>query len=154
MADTYTTVATVTAIDAAKRKVTMGLASGQSSTYVAAKAVDLTQLRVGERIGVRLMDELALSIRTNGAPAKDSIATSFASATDAGATALFEGEAIEASATVTAIDTQMRTVTFRLADGTTKTMKAHGTADLTGFVVGDTVVAKSAVALVVAGANA
>jgi len=152
--DTFTTIATVSAVDATKRKVTMTLASGKSSTYTPAKGVDLAQFRIGERIGVQLMDEMALSIKTNGAPARDAVATSFAAAADAGSGAVFEGESMETSAKVTGIDAKARTITFQLADGTTKTMKAHGSVDLSGLAVGNTVVVKYAVALIVAIANA
>ncbi|HET6472142.1 MAG TPA: hypothetical protein VFG38_09875 [Pseudomonadales bacterium] len=152
--DTFTTIATVTGIDATTRKVTMTLQSGKSSTYTAAKGVDLSRFRIGEQIGVQLMDEMALSIKSSGAPARDAVATSFASAADAGSAAVFEGESMEASATVTAINASARTITFQLADGTTKTMKAHSGVDMAGLTVGDTVVVKYAVALVVAIANA
>ena len=152
--DTFTTIATVTGIDATTRKVTMNLQNGKSSTYTAAKGVDLSQFRIGEQIGVQLMDEMALSIKSSGVPARDAVATSFASAADAGSAAVFEGESIEASARVTAIDATARTITFQLADGTIKTMKAHSGVDMTGLAVGNTVVVKYAVALVVAIANA
>ena len=152
--DVFTTIATVSAVDATKRKVTMTLQNGRSSTYAAAKGVDLARFRVGEQIGVQLMDEMALSIKTNGGPARDAVATSFAAAAHAGSGAVFEGESMEASAKVTGVDAKARTVTFQLADGTTKTMKAHGNVDLTGLAVGNTVVVKYAVALVVAIADA
>jgi hypothetical protein len=151
---TFTTIATVSAVDATKRKVTMTLQNGKSSTYTAAKGVELSQFRIGEQVGVQLLDETALSIKTGGAPARDAVATSFATAADGGSGAVFEGESMEASATVTAVDAKARTITFRLADGTTKTMKAHGSVDLAGLAVGNTVVVKYAVALVVAIANA
>ena len=66
---------------------------------------------------------------------------------------MLEGEAIEVSAQVTAIDTKARTVTFQLADGTTKTMKAHGKIDLSTLHVGTTMIIKYAVSMVVAIAN-
>lgn len=150
LVDTFTTVATVSAIDAANRKVTMTLPNGKTSSYRAAKTVDLSRFRVGEQIGVQLLDETALSIKTGGTPARDAMQTSFAAAGDAAGTAVFEGESMEMSAKVTAVDASTRTVAFQLADGTTKSMKAHRSVDLGGLAVGDTVVVKYAVALVVA----
>jgi hypothetical protein len=152
--DTLTTVATVTAIDAATRKVTMTTPDGKSSTYKAASGIDLSQFQVGQQIGVEVMDETALSIKNNGTPARDAVATSFATEADGGAGAVFESEAVEVSAKVIAIDAKAHTVTLQLADGKTKTMKAHGSVDLSGLAVGSTVVVKYAVAVVVAVANA
>jgi hypothetical protein len=151
---TYTTVATVTAIDAATRKVTMTTLDGKSSTYKAAKGIDLSQFHAGEQIGVEVMDETVLSIKTSGTPARDGVATSLATAANALGSAVFEGEAVEVSAKVIAVDAKTHTVTLQLADGKTKTMKAHGSVDLSGLAVGSTVVVKYAVAVVVAVANA
>ena len=152
--DTFTTVATVTAIDVATRKVTMTTPDGKSSSYKATAGVDLSRFRVGEQIGVEVMDETALSIKRDGAPARDAVATSFAAAAGADGGATFEGEAVEVSAKIIAIDTKARTVTLQLANGTTKTLKAHGSVDLSQANVGTTVVVKYAVAVVVAVASA
>jgi hypothetical protein len=153
MVNTFTTVATVTAIDATKRRVSMTSANGKTNTYKATPEIDLSRFRVGEQIGVRVTDELLLEVKPNGAPARDAVATTLATASDASGGAMLQGEAVETSATVTAIDPKTRTVTFQLADGTTKTMKAHSQIDLSAIQVGTTVIAKYAVSMVVAIAN-
>ncbi len=152
--DTFTAVATITAVNATSRKVTLTDADGKSSSYKAASGVDVSQFRVGEQVAVRVMDETLLEIKRGVAPASDSIATSFAAAADEdGDTATFEGETVEVSAKISAVDTKSRTVTLQLADGTTKTIKAQGNVDLNQAAVGTTVVVKYAVAVLVATAN-
>jgi len=148
--DTLTTVAAVTAVDAASRKVTLTTPDGKSSSYKASPGVELRRFHVGEQIAVRVMDETLLSIRRDAAPPHGSVTTSFAGTTDDGGTATFEGEAVEISAKIVAVNTKAHTVTLQLADGTTKTLKAHGSVDLNQATVGTTVVVKYAVAVVVA----
>jgi hypothetical protein len=134
--------------------VTLTDAGGKSSSYKAASGVDMSQFRAGQQVAVRVMDETLLEIKRGVAPARDSIATSFAAAADEdGDTAMFEGETMEVSAKISAVDTKSRTVTLQLADGTTKTIKAQGNVDLNQAAVGTTVVVKYAVAVLVATAN-
>lgn len=152
--DTFTTVATVAAIDTGKRKVTMMSADGKSSTYKAASGIDLSQFQVGEKIGLQVTDETALAIKSGGKPAADVVATSLATAAGGGAGAVFEGEAVEVSAKIVALDAKAHRVTLQYADGTVKTMKVHGSVDLTGLAVGNTVTVKYAVSVVVAVADA
>lgn len=152
--DTFTAIATIASVDATSHKVTLIDADGKSSSYKAASGVDLSQFRIGEQVGVRVMDETLLEIKRGVAPASDSVATSFAAAADAtGDTAMFEGETVEVSAKISAVDTKARTVTLQLADGTTKTFKAHGSVNLDQAAVGTTVVVKYAIAVLVATAN-
>jgi hypothetical protein len=148
--DTFTTVAGVTAVDAASRKVTLTTPDGKSNSYKAAPGVEMRRFHVGEQIAVRVMDETLLSIKHDAAPAQDSVATSFAAATDDGGTATFEGEAVEVSAKIVAVNARAHTVTLQLGDGTTKTLKAHSSVDLNQATVGATVVVRYAVAVLVA----
>lgn len=151
--DTVTMVATVTAIDAASRKVTLTSPDGKSGSFKAAKGVDLSSFVVGEQIGVQLTEAVALEIRNDGTPASDAAAVQLAAAADNQAGAVFEGEAVEVAAKVVAIDTQSHQVTFQFADGTTKTLKAHKKVDLSGLAVGNTVIVEFADAMVIATAN-
>lgn len=152
--DTYTTWGTVTAVDPAKRKVTMALGpSGTSETFKASKETDLSAFRVGEAIGLRVTEETALAVRNDGAPPADVVAVGLAAATDGQTGAAFEGEAVEMAARVVAIDTGAKKVTLQFADGTTKTVKAHSKVNLQQLAVGDTLVAEIAESVVVATSN-
>ena len=148
--DTFTYVATVTAIDTAKRKVTVTTPDGKSATFKAAKSVDLTSFKVGEQIGFQATEAMALVVRKDSRPPADAAAIELAAATNGKTTGVFEGEALEVSAKVIALDPSSRKVTFQLADGTTKTMKAHKSVDLSGLAVGDSVTVEYAESLAIA----
>jgi hypothetical protein len=153
LVDTFTTVATVTAIDAKSRKVTLTTPDGKSSTLKAAQNVDLSQFKVGESIGVQISEETALEIRNGGTPAPGAASTVLGVAGGAGGGAVFNGEAVEVGAKVTVINPKARKVTFQLADGSTKTLKVHKDVDLSGLSIGQTVIVKYAVSVLVAVAN-
>lgn len=151
--DTYTVVATVTAIDAAKRTVKLTDADGKSSTLKASKDVDLGGFTVGETIGVQVSEETALSIRRDGTPADAAAEVDLAAARGERGTVAFTSAAVEVSGVVLAIDAPHRKVTFRLADGSQKTVKAHKGVDLSGLAVGDTVIVGYAEQVVIATAQ-
>lgn len=148
--DTITTVATVTAIDAASRKVTLTTPDGTSNKFKAAQGVDLSAFRVGEQIGVQVSEAVALQIRNDGTPPGDAQVVALAAAGSSAGTAVFEGDAEQVAARVAAVDPQTRKVTFQLADGTTRTIKAQKGVDLTALAVGSTVVVTYAESVVVA----
>jgi hypothetical protein len=151
--DTFTYVATVTGIDAAKRKLTVTTPDGKSATFKAAKSVDLGGFKVGEQIGFQATETMALVVRKDGRPPADAVAIELAAATNGRTTGVFQGEAVEVSAKVLAIDPSSRRVTFQLADGSTKTMKAHKGVDLSGLAVGDSVTVEYAESLAIATSN-
>jgi hypothetical protein len=151
--DTFTYVATVTAIDSATRKVTVTTPDGKSATFKAARKVDLGAFKVGEQIGFQATDAVALVVRKDGRPPADTAAIEVAAATNGKTTGVFDGEAVEVSAKVIALDPSTRRVTFQLEDGTTRSMKAHDKVDLAGLAVGDTVVVEYAESLVIATSN-
>jgi hypothetical protein len=151
--DTFTYVATVTAIDAATRKVTVTTPDGKSATFKAARKVDLGAFKVGEQIGFQATDAVALVVRKDGRPPADAAAIEVAAATNGKTTGVFDGEAVEVSAKVIALDPSTRRVTFQLEDGTTKSMKAHNKVDLAGLAVGDTVIVEYAESIVIAASN-
>jgi hypothetical protein len=148
--DTFTYVATVKAIDGAKRKVTVTTPDGKSATFKAAKGVDLGSFRVGEQIGFQATEAMALVIRKDGPPPGNAAAIELAAATNGKTTGVFQGEAYEMSAKVIALDTSTRQVTFQFSDGTTKTTKAHKKVDLSQLAVGDTVIVEYAESLIIA----
>jgi Cu/Ag efflux protein CusF len=151
--DTFTTAATIKAIDTKTRKVTLETPDGKSSTYKAAKGVDLSQFQVGQALAVRLSEETALEIRAAGTPAQDGGAVALATAGDGQGGVTFEGETVETSAKISLINPKARKVTLQFPDGTTKTLKVHKDVDLSGIDVGQTVIVKYAVSMLVAVAN-
>jgi FAD/FMN-containing dehydrogenase len=151
--DTFTYVATVEAIDAADRKVTVMTPDGHKSTFKAGKKVDLAGFHVGEQVGFQATEAMALVIRKDGPPPGNAAAIELAAATNGQTTGVFDGEAVEVSAKVTAIDSAKRLVTFEFADGSMHTMKAHKKVDLSKVAVGDAVTLEYAESLIVANSS-
>jgi len=148
--DTYTVVATVTAVDAAKRTVRLTGPDGKSTTFTASKDVDVSGFSVGETIGVQVSEETALSVRRDGTPAEAAGEVDLAAARGDRGTVGFTSAAVEVSAVILAIDAPHRKVTFRLADGSQRTIKAHKGIDLSGLAAGDTVIVGYAEQVVIA----
>jgi hypothetical protein len=152
--DTITYVATVTAVDAAARKVTLTTPDGRSGTFKADKKIDMSGFKVGEQIGIQATDAVAIRFRKDGTPAQNPAAVALAAAaTDGQSSAVFEGEAIEIQATIVAIDPTKRRVTLQLPDGTAKSVKAPRGADLTQISVGEKVIVDFADSVVIAISN-
>lgn len=151
--DTFSYVATVTAIDTAKRKVTLTTPDGHAATFKASKGVDLGAFKVGEQVGFQATEAMALVIRKDGPPPADAAAIELAAASNGKTTGVFEGDAYEMSAKIVALDTSTRQITFQFADGTTKAMKAHKKVDLSRVAVGDTVIVEFAESLIIATSN-
>ena len=152
--DTITYVATVTAVDATKRKVTLTTPDGRSGTFKADQKIDMSGFKVGEQIGIQATDAVAIRFRKDGTPAQNPAAVALtAAATDGQSGVVFEGEAIEIQATIVAIDPTKRRVTLQLPDGTAKSVKAPKDADLTQISVGEKVIVDFADSVVIAISN-
>jgi len=66
--DTFTTTATVTAVDAAKRRVTLVFPNGSKTTYKAGpEVVNIAQIQVGDQVGAQVTEKAAIFIG-QGAP--------------------------------------------------------------------------------------
>lgn len=152
--DTITYVATVTAVDAAKRKVTLTTPDGRSGTFKADKKIDMSGFKVGEQIGIQATDAVAIRFKKDGTPAQNPAAVALAAvATDGQSGAVFEGEAVEIQATIVAIDPAKRRVTLQLPDGTAKTVKAPKGADLSQVSVGEKIIVDFADSVIIAISN-
>jgi hypothetical protein len=148
--DTTTTVATVSAVDAAKRTVTLATPDGKTSRHKTGKDFDLGSLRVGEQISVRVTEEVIIEVRNDGTPATEGAAVRVAAITDGQAGAMLESEAVESSARVVAVDAGKRKATLQFADGTTRTLK---TGKHSALVVGETVIVQYALSVLIATTN-
>ncbi len=76
--DTFTTNATVSAIDAAQRKVTLVFPDGRKTTYKAGpEVVNFGQIEIGDQVNATLTEEAAVFIG-HGAPPSATAATGVA----------------------------------------------------------------------------
>ena len=128
--DTFTTTATVTGINADKREVMLVAPDGRRTTYKAGPdMVNFNQLQVGDQVTAVLTEEVAVSIGSGAA-------TLPTGGAKAGGVMV---KTANVTAKVTAVDVKRHKVTFQLADGTTKTVKAGKKVDVTMLKVGDSV---------------
>jgi hypothetical protein len=149
--DTFTYVATLTAMDPSTRKVTLMTPDGKSATFKADPAVNLSQFAVGDQIAVQATEAVAVAIRSGGTPASDPQSVALAAVGgDGSSKGVFVGSATEMAAKVVAIDTGSRKATFEFADGSTRTLKIPKSVDLSKHKVGETVVLGYAESLVIA----
>jgi hypothetical protein len=137
--DTFTTTATVTAIDTAKRKVTLTSPGGSKSTYKAGpEIVNFPQIRVGDLVTATVTEEVAIYIGSGAPPS--AIAGAGVSLAPVGAKP--GGVLVETSQVtvkVTAVDAKSRNVSFQFPDGSTKKVKVGKKVDLSTVRPGDNV---------------
>jgi len=137
--DKFTTTATVTGIDAARRELTLMTSNGRRERYKAGpEVVNFDQIRVGDRVKAVLTEEVAVALGKGTAP----VGTSGVGVAVAPVGSMPGGVVVDTSeitAKVTAVDARRHKVTFELPDGTTKTVKAGRKVDLSAVQVGETV---------------
>ena len=121
----------VTAIDTAKRKLTLLLPDGEKTTVkVGPEAVNFDQIQTGDLVKATLTEELVVYLDEEGATAPDGAAAMVALAPKGAQPGGLVAEAVQVTATVTAIDPAKRTATLRFEDGHTKTFPVRDDIDL------------------------
>lgn len=147
--ETYQINATVTAVDAANRKLTIRTANGGTSTVKAGKFVDMSTFKPGDKVSATVCDEMALYLRRDGAPPSTGEADAVAVAASSAERDVFMADTVQVTARVTAIDTAARAVTLQFANGTTRTIKVGKSVNLANIAVGNDVVARVTEAMMV-----
>lgn len=137
--DTFTTSATVTALDASKRKVTLTFPSGSRTTYKAGpEVVNFGQIQIGDRVKATVTEEVAIYLG-QGAPPSAMASAGVALAPVGAKPGGVLVDTMQVTAKVTAIEAKKRKVTLELPDGTSKVLKVGKQADLASVKPGDTV---------------
>lgn len=132
--------ATVAGIAAETRKITLTMPGGKQAVYKAGPAVaNFDQIKVGDRIKVVAIEALAVALRKGDEPLKDNAAAGVALAPLGDKPGMLVGNAVELHATVKALDTEKRTGTLELADGSKKTVSVRPDVDMARIAVGDKV---------------
>lgn len=148
--ESYQINATVTAVDAANRKLTIKTADGGSSTVKAGKYVNVGAFKPGDKVSATVCDEMALYLRRDGAPPSTGEADAVAVAAGNTERDVFMADTVQVTARVTAINPATRAVTLQFANGTTRTIKVGSKVDLGNIAVGNDVVARVTEAMMVA----
>jgi len=138
--ETFTTTATVTAMDLNTRKLTLTTPDGKRTTFKAGPEVaNFNQIQVGDQVKAMVTEELAVSVRHSNEPPSAGEATTVALAPLGAKPGVLMADTVEVTAKITAVDDKQRKVTFQFPDGTTKVLKVGKGADLTRVKPGDDV---------------
>lgn len=133
--------AKVTAVDTANRKLTLLLPDGEKTTVkLGPEAINFDQIQTGDLVKATLTEELVVYLDEEGATAPDGAAAMVALAPKGAQPGGLVAEAVQVTATVTAIDPAKRTATLRFEDGHTKTFPVRDDIDLSQRKVGEKVV--------------
>jgi hypothetical protein len=139
VADTFTTTATVTGIDAARRELMLVTQNGHREKYKAGpEVVNFDQIQVGDRVKAVLTEEVAVALGKGAGPIGTS-GVGVAVAPVGAQPGAVMVETSEITATVNSVDERKHKITFELPDGTTRTVKAGRKIDLSAVQPGETV---------------
>jgi hypothetical protein len=147
---TYKETATVTAIDAASRKVTLVTPDGKKTVFKAGPEVaNFDQIQVGDQVKATVAEQLIVFVRKNGEPPSDGEAAAVALAPLGDKPGMLMANTVEVTATVQAIDLGHRKATLRFPDGTSQTFSVRKDVDMTKGKIGDEVVIRTTEALAI-----
>lgn len=139
--ETFSTTATITAIDQSNRKLTLQTPDGKKTSFKASPTMtNFSQLRVGDQVSAVVTEQVALAIWKGTNPPPDAAGAAIGiTPTGTSNPAGFAVATELVTAQVTAIDTQKRKVTVLFQDGSSKTYKAQKGVDLSQVQAGDNV---------------
>jgi hypothetical protein len=147
---TYKITATVTAVDAVSRQITLLTRDGAKTTFTAGPdVVNFNQIQVGDLVKATAAEQVAVSMRKRGEPASDGEAAAVALAPVGTKPGVVMANTREFTAKVEAIDLAHRKATLRFPDGTSKTFKVRKDVDMTKGRIGDEVVFRTTEALAI-----
>jgi hypothetical protein len=147
---TYKITATVTAIDAASRQITLATRDGAKTTFTAGPdVVNFNQIQVGDLVKATAAKQVAVSLRQRGEPASDGEAGAVALAPVGAKPGVVMANTVEVTGKVEAIDLAHRKATLRFPDGTSQTFKVRKDVDMTKGKIGDEVVFRTTEAMAV-----
>ena len=141
LVETYKNTATVTAIDATSRKVTLVTPDGRMDSFKAGpEVINFDQIRVGDQVKATVTERLAVYMAKDNPPAIEGEAALVALAPKGAKPGALMANTVQVIAKVTAIDLKHHKATLRFPDGTTKKVAVRNDVDLTQRKVGEEVV--------------
>jgi hypothetical protein len=147
---TYKVTATVTAIDAATRKVTLVTPDGKKSTFKAGPEVaNFAQIQVGDQVKATVAEQLVVFVRKNGEPPSDGETAAVALTPLGAKPGVLMANTVEVTAKIEALDLEHRKATLRFPDGTSQTVSVRKDVDMTKGKIGDEVVIRTTEALAI-----
>jgi translation elongation factor P/translation initiation factor 5A len=142
--ETYEGTGTVTAINAAKRTVTLVRPDGEKATFNAGPEVrNFAQIQVGDKVKAKLIDELVVFLRKKGAPPTNGESAAVLLAPLGAKPGVVKAETVEVTATVDSVNLARRQATLRFPDGHTQIFKVRPDVDMTQATIGEEVVIRT-----------
>lgn len=133
--------ATVTGIDAARRRVTLVTPAGEKFTVTAGpEVVNFPQIRVGDQLLVTTAEEVEIRMAKPGEQALDTSSAAAKLAPVGTKPSAKVGQSAQVVGTVSSIDLKRRKVALSFSDGSSETFKVRDDIDLTRHRVGEQVV--------------
>src|SRR4030095_13673696 len=119
-----TATSKVTAVDPAKRTVTLTNEAGETNTYKLGKNVrNFDQIKVGDEVKATVLESVAVTVRKSSAPPDASGRGLIAVAPKGAMPGVIMAKTRQISAKIVSVDTQARTVTVEGPAGGTPTIK-------------------------------
>ena len=141
MINTYQITATVKAIDAEDRKVTLTGADGKDAVVKCGpEVVNFPQIQVGDQVKATVTEQLVVFMATNAPPQTDGAAAAVALAPVGAKPGGAVAQTVQVTATVVAIDLEHHRATLEFPDGSKKTVAVRPDVDLTKRAIGEQVV--------------
>lgn len=136
--------ATVSAVDAEDRTVTLKTPEGKERTFhLSNKAVNFDQIKVGDRVRATVAEEVLISVGKGAAGEGESDASRMVAMTPRGGRpGMLIADTDQVKAKINAIDPEKRTVTLTDDDGCSRTVKVSRRVDLSELKTGDEVTAR------------
>ena len=148
--ETYRNSATVTAIDAANRKVTLVTPDGRMETFKAGpEVVNFDQIRVGDQVKATFAREIVAYLRKAGAPRTEGEAAALALAPKGAKPGIMMANTVELTAKVKSLNLKRHRATLEFPDGKSKTFDVRPDVDLTQVKLGDEVAIRATEALAI-----
>ena len=148
--ETYKITATVTAVDAATRKLTLETRDGATTTFKAGPEVaNFNQIQVGDHVKARVAQQLVVFVRNTGEPANDGGAAVVALTPLGAKPGVLMADTVEVTAKVQALDLKHRQATLRFPNESTRTFQVREDVDMTKAKLGDEVVFRVTEALAI-----
>ena len=139
--ETFKTTATVTAIDAASRKVTVVSKDGKKQVFKAGpEVVNFEQIRIGDQVVVTVAEELVVYMAKDGVPLPDGTSALVALAPKGDKPGVLMAGTSQVTAKVIGLDRKSRKAMLQLPDGTTKTFTVRQDVDLSKRELGEEIV--------------
>jgi hypothetical protein len=148
--ETYKTVASVTALDAAARTVTIVSRDGRKRELRAGPDVaNFEQIRVGDRVSITVAEELLVYLAGDEMPVPEGSTAAAALAPREGAPGALRVGTTQVTAKLVGLDREFRKATLQMPDGRTQTFTVRRDIDLSKRAVGEAVIFRSTEAMAI-----